>query len=349
MKRIAPLLLLLLLGCEPVIRKIVTLTFDATGEHVTVNATTYVGDAKAGTPEYAEAEERRSALLAERDEWAMRFAQADPETERVTWQRSRGKLESVQRIATIAPEHLQKFFFDTPITITTTRADNVMELNIYAGASTRATPAQRRLAEKLLDAYSRRAMRYFAALRTMYLYLEEKPLRARAMFTDIFDDKAEPAVMLSERELGMTREVSDAIESLLDDDEGGATSLDRIFDVVYNPLPAQLKIVVKGDVLAVEGLQKVESGMYEIHTPTAFEAIGALEGRWVSPDPIAIAANPDMSKKNAAELASMIDMLPRRAALIVSQSELSEALLAQMRLPPRFRLRWRVATPAPLS
>ena len=339
MKRAAPFLLLLLLGCDPVIRKIVTLSFDASGEQVTVNATTLVGNAKPGTPEYGEAEERRNALLAERDEWALRFAQADPDSERVTLQRSRGKLESVQRVATIATEHLQKLFFDTPITITTTRADGSMELNIYAGTSTRATPAQRRHAEKLLAAYSKRASRYFTALRSMYIYLDEKPLRSTAMFTSIFDERAN--VILSDDEHAMTKEVRDAIESLLADDEEGAASIDRVFDLVYNPFPAQLRVVVKGDAQIVEGFERVESGMYEIRTRNAFEAIGGLEGRWVSPDPLALAADPDMSKKNASELAAMIDKLPRRATPVISQIELTEALVAQMRPAARYRLRWR--------
>jgi hypothetical protein len=341
MKRLALLSpLLLLLACEPVVRKVVTLAFDATGNEVTLSATTYIGDAKAGSPEYAEAEERRSALLAERDEWSLRFAQANPEAERVTLSRKRGKLESVQRTATIATGDLQKFFFDTPVTVTTTRTDGSMELNIYAGTSMRATPQQRRAAEKLINAYSRRAARYFAAVRNMYLYLEEKPLRSTAMFASVFDELAPDH--LADDERVMTAAVRDAIESLLSDDDEGSAAIDRVFDLVYNPFPAQMQVVVKGETLINEGFQRLESGAYEIRMPTAFEAIGALEGKWVSPDPLALAADPANEKKSSAELAQMIDKLPRRSAAVVSQQELTDALIATMRPAARYRLRWRV-------
>ena len=338
--RLVALLALLLVACDPVVRRIVTLTFDPTGEKVTVSASTHLGDAKAGTREYAEVEEERASLLAERDEWSLRFGQALPESETVTQQRTRGKLESVERRATLAVDQLQKLFFDTPITITTTRGEGWSELNIYAGSSMRSTAAQRRQAERIMAAYSARAVRYFHAIDVMYSYLDEKPQRAAEMFTDVFSEDRDERPILSENERSITDDVRHAGAALFDTGDLDSTaSVDRIFDLVYNPFPAQFKVAVKGQALAVEGFDRIDKETFEIKTPTAFEAVAALEGRWISPDPIALLYKTD-DKKTAAELAAMIDTAPRHAATVVTASEVAGAIVEKMRPAPRYRLRW---------
>lgn len=332
---------LLLFACDPIVKRVVTFTFEPTGERVTVNASTTLGGAKAGTPEFAEAEEERSALLAERDPWSLRFAQANPESDRVTFHRSHGKLESADRTATVATEQLQRFFFDTPITTTTTRGEGWMELAVYAGTSMRATAAQRRASEKILAAYSKRAARYFDSIRMMYDYLNEKPYRARVMFTDVFaeDDARLP---LSEEEHSLTDAVRIAINTLVDtNDIDPSISVDRVFDLVYNPFPAQLRFIVKGQVLAVENFTKIENDTFEIKTLTALDAVAALEGRWITPDPLALALRVD-DKKTPAEVAEMIESVPRRAEAVISQTEIATALVEKMKPAPRYRLRWTV-------
>ncbi len=316
------------------------LTFDATGDQVTIAATTLVGEAKPKTPEYAEAEEERSALLAERDEWSQRFAQANPETDRVTFERTHGKLTSAEHRATVATDQLQKFFFDTPITVTTTRGDGWTELAMYAGTSNRATPAQRRLAEKMLDVYSARAVRYFSAMRSMYAYLDARPQRAHDVFTDVFSGESEQRPLLSDRERSLSNSVRDSIDALVNtSDVDTSASVDRVFDLVYNPFPAHFKVAIHGNPLAVEGFNRIDSETFEINPPTALEAIGMLEGRWISPDPLALVHRTN-DKKTDAELVAMIESLPRRTEPVVTQSEVAAAIVEKMRPAPRYRLRW---------
>lgn len=321
-------------------RRVVTLTFDATGERVTIAATTIIGNAKPKTAEYGEAEEERGALLAERDQWAIRFAQLNADAERITFERSHGRLDSAERRATVPTDQLQKFFFDVPITVTTTRGEGWMELAMYGGTSNRASSVQRRLAEKMLDAYSARAVRYFNAVRAMYGYLDEHPQRAHILFTDVFandDDRA----LVSEMERSLTDRVRESINALVDtaDIETDA-SIDHVFDLVHNPFPAQFRIAIKGVPLVVEGFSRYDSETFEIKPPTIFEAVPSLEGRWISPDPLALALKPETEKKNASELASMIDTLPRRFDVVVTQSEVAAAIVEKMRPAPRYRLRW---------
>jgi hypothetical protein len=332
-------------SCDPIVRKMVTFAFDPTGERVTISATTSVGQARPKTAEYAEAEDERSALLAERDEWSARFAQLNPESERVTFERSRGRLDSVERRATVASDQLQKFFFDTPITVTTTRGEGWMELTMYAGTSNRASQAQRRQAEKMLDAYSGRAVSYINAVKHMYAYLEEHPQRAHVMFTAIFEED-ERMPILSETEKSLTDRVRESIMRLADtqDMEADAT-VDRLFDLTYNPFPSQVRVIIKGIPLATEGFTRADSETFEIRPPTALQAVASLEGRWVSPDPLAIAFKGD-DKREASEVAQSIESLPRRYDPVVAKSEVAAALIEKLQPAPRYRLRWTTKPPA---
>ena len=339
------LLFALLLSCDPVVRRVVTFTFDPTGERVTISAVTYVGDAKPKTAEYAEAEEERGALLAERDQWSTRFAQLNPDSDRVSYERTRGRLTSAEHVATVSSDQLQRFFFDLPITVTTQRGEGWIELAMYGGASNRATPQQRRLAEKMLEAYSVRAVRYFNAVRSMYGYLDEHPQRARLLFTDVFADEEKRVALLSETERSLTDRVRETLNAIIDtkDLEEDAT-IDHIFDVVYNAFPATFRIRLKGVTLAVEGFERVDSETFEIKPPSILESIPKLEGRWVSPDPLAFAFREE--SKSAEELADAIAALPRRFDPVVTQSEVAAAILERMKPAPRYRLRWTVKPPS---
>lgn len=340
-KRLGLVLSLLLFSCDPVVRRVVTLTFDAPGENVTIEATTTVDhNPKPGTPEFAEAEEARAALRAERDDWSLRFAQAAPIAERVTFERSEGKIDSVDRRATVKVDDLQKFFYDTPVTITTTRGEGWIEMAVYAGASMRASPAQRRLADKVLAAYTGRAARYFEAVRTLYAYLDEKPQRAEPLFFEVFRDDNDEPMPMSDRERSATADVRQSLDALLDTDniEPGV-NFDRLFDLVYNPFPAECKVIVKAAVLGAEGFEKVDSETFAIRTSTALEAVGALEGRWISPDPLAVFARSGKGDK-ASTLAASLAREHRHADPVVTRSELAAALVEKMRPAPRYRLRW---------
>ena len=343
MKRVFLLALLLLFSCEPAVRRILNLTFNDTADQVTITATPTLGAAEPNTPEYAQIRDEREALLASRDEWSMRFSNADPESDRIVMDRKRGQLESFQHTATINSDNLQKFFFDTDISVTLVRAEGWAELTIYPGTSKRATRQQRDRVEKMLEIYSGAAARYFAAIRSMYLYLDEKPYRAHDLFTDVFSEDKDPQPILSEQERSLTRAVKDAGGDLTAPEKIGAPNLDRDFDLVFNPFPAQLRVKVPGAVLINENFAKLEE-VLAAKSPTAAEAIAALQGRWITPDPLAVVLSPG-EIKSAAEAATVIESLPRRADAVVSASEVAQAMMEKMRPAPRYRVRWLTKTP----
>lgn len=340
MKRAAALLPLLLLSCEPVVHRIVTLAFNDTADMVTISAATRLGEAKQGTPESKQIEEEREALLAGRDEWSLRFANANPEEDNVSLTRRRGLLQAVERSASIPPENLQKFFFDTALTVTFIRGEGWAELSIYPGSSARATRQQQMRVEKTLALYSQAAQRYFSTLRVMYAYLDAKPFRARALFTAVFRDEKDEEPVLSEKEKDLISAVRAALDALTSSEEGSAAALDRDFDLVYNPFPADIRIKVRGEVLINENFTKSDD-LLVIKTTSALEAVAALQGRWISPDPLAVVMAAPGNEK-AADLAATIADMPRRATPVVTAGDIADALIEKMRPAARYRLRWMV-------
>src|SRR5512142_1241758 len=87
---------LLLLSCGEPVEQTVTLAFDESGTFVTITAVTKLNKAKPGTPEARLVDDTRSALLAGHDEWAFRFQNADPKTERTVFEKADHELVSAE-------------------------------------------------------------------------------------------------------------------------------------------------------------------------------------------------------------------------------------------------------------
>jgi hypothetical protein len=96
---------------------------------------------------------------------------------------------------------------------------------------------------------------------------------------------------------------------------------------------------VQGNILSSEGFARLPERTVAVKMPTALEAVGLLEGRWITPDPIAaiIAAPPE---KPAQEVATALAALPRRAEPVVTASDIATAMMEKMKPAPRYRVRW---------
>jgi hypothetical protein len=349
MKRIllAAAIAALLLSCDEPVRHVVTLIFKDPPDLVTISTSTLLGDAKPRTPEFEEMASEQSALLAGRDQWSIRFNNTDPQAEQMNFTKSRGQLQKVDHSATLASDSLQRFFFDTPLSVTVVRGEGWAELTIYPGASTRATREQRRDVERKLALYSERAARYFDAVGAMYRYLDGRPARALPMFTALFRDdrKADEKPLLPDEEQALVDSARKRADALVDD-LADTVMLNRQFDLVYNPFPAELNVVVPGDLLAVEGFAREPDGRLVIKTTSALDAVGMLEGKWISPDPLAVALRSSGTQESA--VASIAE-LPRKFPAVVAASEVGDALVEKMRPALRYRVRWTVKAAAPRS
>jgi hypothetical protein len=324
-------------SCANIVHHDLTLTFDETGGHVTVAAATSIPTTN-DSKDRARDDRLRDDILAGRDEWSLRFANANPESYRVVLDRARGELIRAERSARIDNTDLQKIFFDVAVSAVVTRGDGWAELAIYPGTSTRATRPQRDDAEKKLRAYSERAVRYFSAVRTLYDYMNEHQPRAAELFSALFRDADDPRPsLLTEEEHDLLAAVRQGVDGLTENDD--TEQLEAEADLVYNPMPARIVVRVPGEPLLVEGFARGRDGELVAESPSLIEAIGALEGRWVTPDPLAFSIRPNGGGDPDKE-AALIAALPRHATAVVGAIEVGDALIQKLRPAPRYRVRW---------
>jgi hypothetical protein len=326
--------LLAFIGCDDLPRHEVTLSFDESGEHITIAAETKIPEK--GRDE-GRAQRLREDLVAYRDEWSLRFLNANPAEDRMLYERSHGVVTRVEHVARIDADNLQKFFFDVPLSATITRGPGWTELSLYPGASTRATRLQREEVDRKLQIYAQRAIRYFAAVRSMYAYLDERPQRATDLFRALFRDDDAPPIFVSETELGL---VDSTRKALIDLGFGEQESedLEREADLVFNPFPATLVVRVPTEPLLVEGFTREEKGRLVAQPKHLLDAVASLEGKWISPDLLAYVIRSD--SKGLEDLAPVLAAEPRHAATVIGEREVADALRERLRPADRYRVRF---------
>jgi len=345
--------ILLAASCGKGVEKVVTLTFTTERpDVVTISTSTDLGEAERGTPEAAIIEREREALLNHSDDWAVRFANADPEFERITTQRSKKQLQRVERTGVVPLANLQRFFFDTPLTVSVIRGEGWNELTILAGTSNRATRQQKDHVNELLSNFSGHAVHYFEATRAMYDYLESNDSRAETMFYVLAralepkekekEKRSEEAMpVLSDTEEKLVSAVGEAIAAMFDDDKGGSSNVDREFEATFNPFPGELRVVVPGEPLEVEGFDRTkETGVLNIKATGVLDAVAMLEGKWLSPDPLARLLASEESATRSSDFAAAMARQPRHAAGVVRSDEVRQALISTMKPADRYRVRW---------
>ena len=332
---VAVALVALFLACDTVPRHTLTLAFNDSGDRVTIESSTTLPSLKEAK-DRARVEHLRDELLGGRDEWALRFQHAAPEHDRVVIDRNGGELASVQRSATIDADDLQKFFYDLPITTKVIRGPGWVELAIYPGTSNRATRQDRDDFEKRLNAGAGAARRYINAMRVLYEYLDEHPQRSHDVFDALFREEDDPRLIVATKtEMDLLKAVNEAMGALIEMDWGGDIS--READAVSNPFPAKIVVRTPTDPILIEGFTRDESGLV-IEPKRLTEALAALEGRWLSPDPIAIAIR--SPKLSAEEVVAQLALAKRHAEPVVGLDEVVSGLREQLRPADRYRVRF---------
>jgi hypothetical protein len=343
---LAATIAVLLSGCDPLDRTELTLSFDDTGEKVSVQIVADTGRLR--VLRETSGDRIGDDILAARDEWSIRLANAQAGNEQILLSRTGRELTRVEHRAQIAAQHLDRFFSDISASVQVTRGDGWCELTIYPGTSTRATRQQQQSVNARLRTYSAIAVRYFEAVKPLYRYMDDNPHRVEDLFTWIYAEPAErPEVSDDEHDLvAPVREAAELLAGTGDERED--KQLARDADLVFNPFPARLSVVVPSEPLAVEGFTRGEGRALQAATATPFEAVSSLEGRWISPDPLAVltrAAEGALPR----QLAALAATEPRRAAAVVTPGDVSRAIVQAMQPAPRYRLRWIVKSPAPGS
>ena len=321
MKRLGVLALLLVAACaQPPVTDQVTVQFHENSNAITVTATTdFKRDSQSPRVESA-----RIAALGGTDPWSIRFARLSPVDEDVTFSRHRGTLDQVTRRITIPADDLQRVFSDTSITVNLIEGEGWRELSLYPGTSSRASREQIRLFDEELNVWSQDVARYFIAVDHLYDYLDENPHRAKFIFATQENEKESPVL---EEEQPLVDAVGNAMErilSRLEEQEDQAYSFAEAADLIFNPFPAKMTIRVPREKdLVIEPVNLVE-------------ALASLEGKWISPDPLAALLKDEEEALTSEQLAAM----PRHSTSVINATEIANAIREQLARPQTYTIRW---------
>lgn len=325
MRRIAAAASLLVAAAcaQPPVRDDVTIDFSRDDDRVVVTAqTTFDKHAK---------NEARNAALTGTDAWSARFARVTPEIEELSFRKRGGVLERVTRSARVRPEELQQLFADSNVTVHVTHGDGWRELALYPGTSNRASREVQREFNESLESWSADVATYLTAMQHLYSYLDENPQRARYVFAAVLNEK--DSFVLDEEApfVEAVRNAMDDIASRMDIEEGSGVHIAEAADLVFNPFPARIDVNVPADVLSSSGFTKELT----IEPVNLLDAVSALEGRWVSPDPLV------MLLRDQSPASEQLAKLPRRAEMMVRPEDIADAVREQLARPKAYVVRWR--------
>lgn len=312
-KRIALLAALLAVACQPRMHVADDLTIELTREDEQVVVT-----AKASLDNEAE----RAAAKTGTDPWGVRFARLEAEEERTTFASSRGVLESVTHSIRIPRADLQQVFADTNVTVSLQQNDTLTELRFYPGSSTRASRRQQEHFNEALDWWSRAAARYFDALRRLDAYMDANPDRVEALWAAVLGVNDTPLFEEEQPRVDQLIRSMDELLARMDEEEGEAAVYAEEADLLFNPFPARITVKVPNDEKLV------------IEPVDLLAAVQALEGRWATPDPLAMLVRDEpMTPRSLAAL--------DRRTETVSATEIAEALRERLSEPRQYAIRWR--------
>jgi hypothetical protein len=343
MKRVLLVLALSLSACglRSPVRYFVNLDFDKDPIRMQVTSVTQLEPSWGQDAVRQRLEPLRQALAAERDDWSVRFQQVEPDSERVTVERHAGELVRVEHSGVIEREQLARFFGDLPMTVTTLKGDGWSELAIYPGSSPRASRQQREVVDRVLNDWSGDLAAYFNRMSRLYEWLDTHPEMAEQAFTLLFEDEEKAHAVDTEEDALLTgaRSAMSQVTARLQRKEGESVPVDELFDLVYNPFPAEITVRTPRAILVNEHFEKVGDNVVIIRHAGLLDAARTLEGKWLAPDPLALLLRSEEDKfdmPKSPELAAM----KRKWSQHVSASDLQTALVNAVKPAASYRVRW---------
>jgi hypothetical protein len=294
----------------------------------------------------------RRDFLEGTDAWGPRFAALTPVAERFSWEKLGGELKSVSRSALVdKPEGLAPFFTDSSLRVLyeVRPEEGTAELSIAPGLSARANRKQRQEMQALLERWSGEVAGYLAVAGKLYAYVDEHPDRARACFGSLFNellpDKERKGLdKPTGEEKRLLDGVGDAMQKVWDVlliPEGEEYSPDEISRLVYDPFPARLTVTLPGKPLAVEGFETGPDGKLSVPGLGLWSALGSLEGRWISPDPVMLYVERRGRSDQPLDLDGFLRR-PRRAEQAPAAGEVRKEIENRLTPAPLYRVSWTV-------
>jgi hypothetical protein len=323
------------------VRYTVDLDIDRDREHVRITTVTELERSWGQDVIHKRLAPLRESIAMERDDWSIRFSQVNPESERIILDRTRGELVRAEHSGVVNREDLARFFGDLPMTVTIARGNGWTELAIYPGSSSRASRQQREIVEQVLDVWTHQTANYFTRMSRLYEWMDAHPQMAEQAFTLLFDDNENAHATDEEEESLVTaaRRAMSSVTEGLQRSEKDPMPVDELFDLVYNPFPAEITIRTPRAIVGSEHFEKRSDQQVMIRHAGLLDAAHTLEGMWLSPDPLAMLLKADEEKTEMAtpeELAKM----KRKWSLNVLASEVQSAILEAVKPAGQYRVRW---------
>jgi len=279
------------------------------------------------------------------DHWKHRFDLVAPSSERITYEKAHGEVATVEHSALIATDDLQKFFADVDMTIRLTQADGVEELVIYPATSSRATRDEREEFHRRVNVAARALVDYVSAGRRLYDYLDAHPQRAESAFAQVFAESDDIIVATTEEEKDLIVDLRQAMTRVAETapEKDAQQRFLSLADRVNDPFPGIITISVPTAYTSIEGFKRIDSTTVRAEVTSPVEALAALEGRWLRPDPLGAALrNEELDPVAMARE-------PRHAELSVTPDEVANAFIEQIKPKPLYRVRWLVVRSADVS
>jgi hypothetical protein len=323
------------------VRYSVNLDFDKDPSRVRITSVTELEPSFGENAIHQRLEPVRQSLAGERDDWSLRFQQVQADSERVTVEREHGELVRVEHSAVVEREQLSRFFGDLPMTVTTVKGDGWAELAIYPGSSPRASRQQREIVEHVLSDWSGDLAAYFNQMSRLYEWLDTHPQMAEHAFTLLFEDEEKAHAVDTEEDALLTaaRGAMNQVTARLQRKDGEAVPVDELFDLVYNPFPAEITIRTPRVILVSEHFERLNDATVMIRHAGLLDAARTLEGKWLSPDPLALVLRSEEDKfdmPKSPELAAM----KRKWSQHVGASDIQTALVNAVKPAESYRVRW---------
>jgi hypothetical protein len=296
--------------------------------------------------------ETRQALLAGDDAWSRRFAALEPAAERSAWEKRLGVLREVKRSAALAePAELGSFFADTALQVSFAWRDGLAELTIVPGAPQGGSREQRRKVEARLGPWCSEVAEYLSAGTALWGYLDEHPDRARPCLAVLLRDvlpeeqqlRLEDLPAEEARRVEATTQAMEEVLAVLAVGSGESYSLDELSRLVFDPFPARLTVALPSPAVEQEGFVPGSDGTLAVPGLSLWEALRALEGRWLSPDPALLTAA-HLASGKPLDLDGVLAG-GRSATAPPEAEEVRRALLEGLAPASLYRAAWRTAAP----
>lgn len=305
---------LLAVGCfEDPVEETLTVAFDAEGG-VTVSLETRffeTGRARTNAAFAARLEDEQTSRTEGYNRWNLWFDQIRwPNENGEVFEREDERLvrHSLWARDDDAPSALRAFFVESPVEAglvvveggAAGGAADLYELSIQA-FGTDATRSERLQVERALDGWASALADYYRETIELWRYIEANPARAEACLWRLFDeliDVEEDAPELTEREeqlLDRIEERSHVVLELFELPGDRAFTLQELSRKVYDPFPARFVIslptvpsVVEGFAATAPTSREPGGARFTVPRRSLWAAFEALEGRWLSPDPLVL-------------------------------------------------------------